>query len=462
MKRDIKINTIVEIISKMVGFLFTVIISRLFGAQSLGIVTSTQAIVGYIYLLGDFGTNTEAVRRISKNNNKAHKVYSIVSTIRLVIMFLVVALILIIFQLTNDWIFLLLSIVSIITLLIPNYLFMGLMLFRYNAYVNLITMISTLVCFFILLNFYYSVIIYPVSLLIGSILGLVVSYVFVFRSIGRPKFVSCKIELGDFYKKTIYLGMTVVFARIYYDFDIILLRYMRTSLEVGLYSAAFKVIQVLWFIPALYTTYALPYTTKLIHDNRQSVSSYINKALRYIIIFISITGVIGIFYSSEILVFLYGNSFSSASLAFVVLLIGYCLMFIKTLFGNLLVALRDERYLFILSVIGSIFNIVLNIFLIPYLGILGAAFATLLTEFILLSLEFRRVKKNFICRLPWVTIIKTFVAAGVLIILLTIYKPYLFFGVFISILIYIILLFLLKEEAITSHILNKIIINKEV
>ncbi|MGG3999135.1 flippase [Anoxybacillus kestanbolensis] len=447
MKKGISINTIVEILSKVINFTLTMIISRAYGPHVLGIVASAQAIGGYIALFGDFGTNNEAIRTIAQDKNKVSKVFTFILMYRTIFF---TAVLMVLFFLTylgyvNNWIIILFVIVTFLTMLSPNSIFMGLSLFQYNGYVNLIASLTSFSLFFLFFIFFDDVIFYPISLLIGYFVSLLVGYSIYFRKIGTIERVNLN-EFIRFLKTSLILGITITFARIYYDFDIIMLNMLTNNATVGLYASSFKVIQILWFLPQLYVMYALPYTSKLVKEDIDKLRSYVTKACSYVFVIIYPIFLIAFLYSGDVLLLLFGEEYKAAERVLSVLLIGFVFMSTKTIFGNLLIALKEEKILVRLSIVASFFNIFFNMILIPYIGALGAAISTLLTEFGLMVLECYFIKKKINFHIPWFTFMKVCLVLIILYVILRSFSIGMWMGLPTIMISYIILLYVMKEK----------------
>lgn len=79
---------------------------------------------------------------------------------------------------------------------------------------------------------------------------------------------------------------------------------------------------------------------------------------------------------------------------------------------NIPFQLKEKPYLLVYLIFSSaILNIVLNLFMIPRFGILGAAYATLIAYFIYCIVSYRLVTRIFTLSLPWVVIGKSFLAS---------------------------------------------------
>ncbi|WP_409404992.1 flippase [Priestia megaterium] len=449
MKKQIGMNTIVEILAKVVTFIISIIIGRIFGPAVFGTVSSAQAITSYLNLIGDLGTNNEAIRTISENPEEKSKVFThvLVYRVAISIITIVVSVILILLNILNDQILLLFIIFNLCSLFIPNAIFIGLTLFKYNGYVNLINALTSFTLFILFLFLKQNIIYYPIALAIGSLIAITSGYLIYFKKIGTLKFGGWKSFI-KFIKSSIALGITNIFARIYYDFDIVMLSLMTGSISVGLYSAAFKIIQMLWFLPNMYVLYALPNITRIIHKQSSQLNEYVQSILRYVMLFIFPLLPFTILYGKDFLTLIYGNDYKNAYNVLVVLVAGFVCMCIKTVFGNILVANRQENILLKLSISASIFNVLLNLVLISYIGLIGAAISTLLTEMLLMAFEYILVKKQFEFVFPLTSICKIL---GVLLVLYLVFENINFniwINISLSIFTYVCSLILIKEKSI--------------
>ena len=91
-------------------------------------------------------------------------------------------------------------------------------------------------------------------------------------------------------------------------------------------------------------------------------------------------GIIFYFNAEMILGWVYKNVVDSSIVPFQFLMLGFVGMAANLLFGTLLTANGSLKFLNSVSAIGIVLNIGMNLFLIPKYGASGAAFATLITQ----------------------------------------------------------------------------------
>jgi O-antigen/teichoic acid export membrane protein len=89
--------------------------------------------------------------------------------------------------------------------------------------------------------------------------------------------------------------------------------------------------------------------------------------------------------ASELLGFVYGRAFMSGGQALAVLSLSLAATFASTVLQQRLVVDDRQRILTVMAVVAAVTNVGLNLLLIPRVGIVGAAWATVTSEFLLLA-----------------------------------------------------------------------------
>jgi len=164
--------------------------------------------------------------------------------------------------------------------------------------------------------------------------------------------------------------------------DIIMLGIMKGTTESGIYSIAVKVALIISFginavnltaRPLISEAYASKDFKKM--QKVTSQSAYIGSTLA-IIAFIFI-----LLFRNYILNF-FGEEFTQAKTALIVLSISFVLNAFFGQTGSIMMMTGQQKSLSTILILAATVNIVLNYFLIPIYGIAGAASATLITTFL--------------------------------------------------------------------------------
>lgn len=176
--------------------------------------------------------------------------------------------------------------------------------------------------------------------------------------------------------------------------DIVMIGWLSSAREVGLYSIASRLALLTNFLLQITTSAVAPKIAVLFRDNRvEELEAMIQK----ITIILVVTGVIPmvlfIVWGKPILS-LWGNEFSSAYPALVILAVGQFVNISTGPVGNLLIMTGSEKTVGNITMFTVLLNLVLNYYLIRSYGCQGAAFATSFTLILNMTLCYFFVRKR--------------------------------------------------------------------
>ena len=177
---------------------------------------------------------------------------------------------------------------------------------------------------------------------------------------------------------------------IYFRSDIVLLRHLVEDVDqVGYYAAAYRLLEgvILFMTPVAHIVFRSLRLT--LHDS----VAFISFLVRLLVIMLGVAFIIfwlGYVFGREIIQFTFGEEFKPAGSLVAWLFSALFVILPNYILTQSAIALNHEKYYAIAAVLAALLNIVLNFFLIPEFGSLGAALATLATEILLcISLLFR-------------------------------------------------------------------------
>jgi len=180
-------------------------------------------------------------------------------------------------------------------------------------------------------------------------------------------------------KTSIPLGMIQIVNLLYYKVDTVMLSVMRTPREVGLYTIAYGIIDVIVTIPSMFMTSLMP---SLAVADTERLQQLVRRAF-YILSFLAIPiGVGGILLRRDIILLISSDQFVAAAVPFAILVLGAGFSYLNAAFGFASVAVNKQSRLLKISIITLVLNILINLFTIPHFGVAGAATATLITELV--------------------------------------------------------------------------------
>lgn len=207
-------------------------------------------------------------------------------------------------------------------------------------------------------------------------------------------------------------ALTFVITTIYFKIDQPLLWALRPHAEAGWYGAAYKPFEALLFIPQSMMSVVFPVMAVYYHQARERLVPTLNLFFKALVI-LGWPLTVGTFVLAR---GLNGDLhlFARSEPALQILALGIVFMFASNAFIAALNAI-DKQALFTWAAAASmVVNVAMNIVLIPRYGYLGASWATVATECVLLVAGYVLVSRNLyrapLHRLVW----KPLLAGGVM------------------------------------------------
>lgn len=166
---------------------------------------------------------------------------------------------------------------------------------------------------------------------------------------------------------------------IYMKIDQVMIGIMLNDAQVGIYSVAVKFSEMFLFLPAAISVSLFP---AIISSKKISQEVYYSRFQKLfdVMTWVPMTFVIPLFvFSDFIVVFLYGAEYALAGPALAISIWSAVATSVKFGVEKYLINEDQTKIIFTNALIGAVLNIILNLLLIPTYGILGAAFATVVS-----------------------------------------------------------------------------------
>lgn len=183
-----------------------------------------------------------------------------------------------------------------------------------------------------------------------------------------------------FLRTSLPVGMISIVSFAYFKMDTILLSILRGSADVGIYNAAYKIIENLTFFPAMIAGLVLPLFSRYIFHEPEKFRLVADKTFKVFALFAAPLAVGGFFLAEHLVLLIGGAEFREAALPLRILIFSLAAIFFGNFFNAILIAGNlQKRLLATLSVV-ALFNIAANLFFIPLFSFIGAASISLATE----------------------------------------------------------------------------------
>lgn len=223
----------------------------------------------------------------------------------------------------------------------------------------------------------------------------------------------------DIWSKTWPIAVSIALNLLYLKTDIIILSIYRPPEEVGLYGAAYKVVEVLVTFPIIFAGILLP----LLSQYWQTGDKYrFKKMIQQGFDAMSLLAwpiVVGtLFVGHDIMALVAGEEFRQAGLLLQLLIWASGIIFLTSVFAHAIVALNKQKATIWAYGVTAIAGLIGYFIFIPKYGAIGAAAMTIFTEALvaiivfILYIKFSRIIPSF---KRWVG---AFVSSGVMALLL--------------------------------------------
>lgn len=405
-RRAIFINTASQIIVRIITLAFTLVSIKLLtnylGVDGIGNLNTITAYVNYFLVVADLGLFSVTVREISKNPDDEPKIIANVLIIRFVSALLaaLLATVIIFFTPYRHNPNLMFGVMIACGFLFFNLMgSIGDMILQYRLkmqYSALAELLSKLVSLAALI---------AVIVLKGDFLWVVFTSValsgiaiFVFKWYFARRYTKIRGNYDAKLAKWIFnlawpMGIVFIANNLYFRLDSLMLFVIKGAAAVGIYSVAYKILEVTVFFGSYFASSLKPILSRNIKDNIPYLKNIIEKSILVMLLISLPVAAICVAYAKEIIIFLSNQDFIIGAPALIVLSLTLPFLYIDVLLGEILIANDERKRLLKISTFILAFNFIFNLIFIPRYSFMGAAYGTLTSEILLLGIFLYNTRK---------------------------------------------------------------------
>jgi O-antigen/teichoic acid export membrane protein len=381
-----------EVISKVLGFLTTVIIARRVGVNGLGDIGFVLAVYAYFTFLANPGYDTigarETVRKEIDDSNIINSIF-ILKFWSSVIAFLMLMLFCF-FVPFSSTVKQLLMLQGLSLLTIPfafQFFFRGGNQIHVVALSRLVQSVMYFIAVFIGVHGISDLTRVPIAFGVSTVIGLLPMFGLIQQHCSLHLKVK-KEQLHSLFVASLTVGAAAICIQVYLNMDTVLLGFFKTSKEVGLYTSAYKIVTLASTIPILIFTSFLPY---LVSADKTLTKEWKTYVLAMFSIGLPVSIGISLLAPAFISI-LYGAEYQEAVFPLRILSIDIFAVFVSVTFAQPLLLLgKEKKYLSIVAWSAGL-NLLFNLFMIPLYGMIGAAITTVFAESLVAFRSWRAIK----------------------------------------------------------------------
>ena len=386
----IRKNSLFSLISSFLrlvaNFILFWLVAKRLGPEVFGQFTLAHTLATIWILFADFGFDVLLTTEIARDRANAAKLFRQYFSLKLV--FAVAALI-------AMWIFVFLKDLSQASRLLI-FIFSFFMLFsalnnfffafykgfeklEYETKVTLYINLGLVLLVLGMIQFDASVYLIAATFTLSRFVGLLLGIYYAKKVLTGISYALWFHGLGDIAKKVLIFGFHLLFNNLYFQIDTILLGFWKGDHDVGIYQSVFKLILLPLVLPDVLTNALMPALARFNVENParwERVGFLMTKLLSFIVIPISL---ICFVYATQIVDLLYGlQNYREAVPVLQILSLTLFIRFTFEAYALLLTTSGRQHVRMIVVICVTVLNVLLNSFLIPRYGALGAAMVSLI------------------------------------------------------------------------------------
>lgn len=396
-KKSVKTNYLLQatwqLLLILVPLITTPYLSRVLGAEQIGLYSYTSSIANYFVMFAALGMSTYGVREIaicSDNRDQRSKVFAEAFCSQLIVSVVVLAsycfyvccIPQVSFIVSLVWVFWILS-----AMLDVSWLFFGVEDFLFPTIASIISKIASVVVIFLFVRSPSDLWIYCCAISLSYL----TNQIALFPKLGN--YVDfCKPSIGGVVSRFIpnfKLFIPVIAISLYSTLDKVMLGAMTSMAQTGFFEYSEKLARMPLSLVTAMGTVMLPRMSSTLErgDTRSAVDMLGGSIwLMLLASFAMMFGIIGI--SSDFAPVFLGEEFASCDQIMRVLALIIPIVSTTNVLGRqYLIPSRRDSFFTLSVAIGAMVNISSNILLIPRLEALGAAISTVLAEFSVLIVQ---------------------------------------------------------------------------
>lgn len=379
-----------KIFNIVIGLLITVWMARYLGPEQFGTLNYAISFVALFGILSSLGLNTLATKELLTHPENSPYIMGTsfaLSFIGALILLPIAAFSIIIVRPENELLYIMVLIIASGSIFssfnIIKYWFESHVQAKNNVKVEMIINATSIAIKAVLLYMEAPLIAFAWVILLQSIL-MAFGYVYMYLSKSnklsswRVSFEKVKYMLKEAYPLILSGAVFIFFVRI----DQVMLGNMVGDEAVGIYAVAVRLSESWMFIPGIIASSFFP---AMLNARKNDYKLYLQRT-QHLLNIMALLGVsvaiVTMFISPIFINLIFGEHYSESAIVLVIHIWGMLFYSISIISFRYFIAEGLQIYSFYRAFAGLILNIVLNYFLIPLYGAVGAAIATVISQLV--------------------------------------------------------------------------------
>ena len=395
-QRSVKTNFTLNLINTFAGLLYPVItfpyISRILMPEGLGLIQFLQSVISYFAMFAALGIPLYAVKEVAKvrddvelRNKTVTELFCLHALLTVIVFFFLLLAGFLVNQLAIHFgLYLILSCHLIMNVLGCEWFYQGIENFKYITIRSLMVRLFSLIALFVFVRSRADIFIYAVLLIVAEAGNYLFNFVHLRKYVHLFSSKLKELSIKRHVKPALEIFLLNVIVSIYINLDSVMLGFMKGNADVGYYTAATQIVRALCGFSVALGAVVLPRLASYYHDRELVMFKKLTKdALSFSMVVLVPLCVILMIIAPVLVPVFCGSAYGPTILTIRVLSPIMIFLGISGIMGTkVLYAMDCQRIVILCTALGAVSNFILNLFLIPVYSHYGAAFASLVAEFL--------------------------------------------------------------------------------
>lgn len=386
---------------KLLSFVYFIFVARFIGVVNMGKFSFALSFTTIFAMFLDFGLSQILIRESARDKNSSRQYLASIIALKLIGSVVVYGFVILMINwlgypaITKQLVY-----VSGIVMLLDSFtlsffsILRGHQNLRYESYSVVLNQLIVLVFGLIVLKLNFGLVALIGVYLIGSLFNFFYAAALLKIKLGIvPQIDWNWLLIKKILKLALPFAIAGFFIRLYSSIDIILLSKLVNDQAVGLYSVAYKITFALQFIAVAFSASIYPAFCDYFINSREKLAKTFVKSMYYLMM-LSLPISVGVITLADKMIRpVFGAEYVDSVLTLQILISALVLVFLCFPVGAMLNASNRQTRQTINLGLVALFNIILNLILIPVFSQAGAAIAALISYVLLFTLGIVVVEK---------------------------------------------------------------------
>ena len=376
-----------KVVGLMLGMVRLNYLATYLGVANFGILNFALYFCSLFQVLFDFGISQFLTRDLARDLERSREFVGKAILLKVIIVFaagLLVGLFGIFsrFDATTNWAILLTTVVFAINGLSMVFL-SAFQAHRKMVIVSISNILNDLLLsafIIIILSQYPFVMTVLLLSIIVALLNLGILFAVYVREIGFPRFQIDMSLWKEFLKESLPIAVSSLGISMYTFIGVTVLKYTRGDIEVGIYSAGYKLISILTLIPITFSQIVYPIFSEFYANAGEKLSKALSDSLRVMLILIIPIALGTVILAPKIFSLLFPPEFLPGVVVLQIIILGNVFGFMDWIIYTFLIAINRQSFSMITSVVVGLSTFLISILVIPSIGYTALPFIQVVVE----------------------------------------------------------------------------------